>query len=359
MPGLHGSLGNLYFKRACKRKRLSSYDGSGGNEDWFWVSAGEEREFALIETAGCVRHIWITTGCSEKDYLRKCSLQIFWDHENEPSVHVPLGDFFGMGHGLTKNFVSAPLQMSPKNGNGFNCWFPMPFARTASFRIKNECASEKLMFYFYIDYEEYPVPEKDILYFHAYWNRENPTDGISDRGIDNDSYNFTMGKNTDGKGNYVILDAEGSGHYAGCNLNIHNLRDTNRFDWMGEGDDMIFIDGETLPPTLHGTGTEDYFNTAWGPGEGDEYCAPYHGIILGGGHNYSGKHTYYRYHVEDPIVFEQSIKVTIEHGHNNHRNDDYSSTAYWYQTEPHKAFVLQSVEKRIPRADGDLAFRDD
>ena len=359
MNSLSGSLGNLYFKRNCKRKRLSSYDRSGGNEDWIWVSAGEEKEFASIEVVGCIRHIWVTTNCEEKHYLRKCTLMIYWDDEESPSVNVPLGDFFGMGHGITKNFVSSPFQMSPKNGIGFNCWFPMPFSRKARFYIKNECTSEKLMFYFYIDYEEYIKLEKDFLRFHASWNRENPTDGISEKGLDNDYYNFIGGENTNGTGNYIIMEAEGAGHYVGCNFNIHNLRDTNRFDWMGEGDDMIFIDDEQWPPTLHGTGTEDYFNTAWAPGEGDEYCAPYHGVILAGGNNFKGKHTYYRYHIEDPIYFEKSIKVTIEHGHNNHRKDDYSSTAYWYQTEPHKAFELQNVEKRIPREDGDIIYRED
>ena len=128
---------------------------------------------------------------------------------------------------------------------------------------------------------------------------------------------------------------------------------------MGEGDDMIFIDGETWPPTLLGTGTEDYFNTAWGPGECDEYCAPYHGIILGGNRNHAGKHTYYRYHIEDPICFEKSIKVTIEYGHNNHRKDDYSSTAYWYQTELHKSFGIQPVKRRIPREEDDIIHKED
>ena len=157
------------------------------------------------------------------------------------------------------------------------------------------------------------------------------------------------GKNTTGEGNYVILEAEGRGHYCGCNLNIHNLSDSALWNWPGEGDDMIFIDDEKTP-SLHGTGTEDYVNMAWCPQQ--EYSAPYHGIILGGKDNWMGKITYYRYHIQDPVMFEKSIRVTIEHGHNNNRSDDWSSTAYWYQTEPHKPMPpLPPKEDRLPLAD--------
>jgi hypothetical protein len=146
----------------------------------------------------------------------------------------------------------------------------------------------------------------------------------------------------------VILEAEGKGHYVGCNMNVHNLRQTQRFNWYGEGDDMIFIDGEKLP-SLIGTGTEDYYGMSWCPTQ--EYCAPYYGLPLpGSDKNWNGKVTWYRYHILDPIYFEKSIKVTIEHGHANKRSDDYSSTAYWYQTEPHKKFkVLPPVQERLPR----------
>jgi hypothetical protein len=111
---------------------------------------------------------------------------------------------------------------------------------------------------------------------------------------------------------------------------------------------MIFIDGERWPPSLHGTGTEDYFNTAWCPQQ--QYSAPYHGITLGGEDNWSGHVSLYRFHVEDPVTFERSIRVTIEHGHANKRSDDYSSVAYWYQAEPHCPFSILPVEQRAARA---------
>ena len=118
---------------------------------------------------------------------------------------------------------------------------------------------------------------------------------------------------------------------------------------------MIFIDGMKWPPQLHGTGTEDYVNMAWCPQQ--EYSAPYHGLILGGDANWKGKITYYRYHIQDPISFKKSIKVTIEHGHNNNRSDDWSTTAYWYQTVQHKPFpTILPVEERMPVDENHWSF---
>jgi hypothetical protein len=139
----------------------------------------------------------------------------------------------------------------------------------------------------------------------------------------------------------------------GCNLNI-DCYSRQKIDWYGEGDDMIFIDGDVWPPTLHGTGTEDYFNTAFSPRQ--EYNAPYHGLTVYSGTEdwpHKGKNSAYRFHIEDPVMFEKSIRVTMEHGHANNLWNDYSSTAYWYQTEPHAPFPpMLPVDERLPRPDG-------
>ena len=150
--------------------------------------------------------------------------------------------------------------------------------------------------------------------------------------------------------NYLILEAEGAGAYAGCHLDIDCFQ-RDQFDWYGEGDEMIVIDGEAWPPRLHGTGTEDYFNTAYCPDE--EFCAPFHGITVNSGTadwRWKGKNSLYRFHIPDPVYFNQSIRVSIEHGHANSQSFDYSSTAYWYQTEPHLPFpALLPVQERLPR----------
>jgi D-arabinan exo alpha-(1,3)/(1,5)-arabinofuranosidase (non-reducing end) len=347
------SLRDLPRLRSGRRKRASSWDRSGGNDDRLIIEPGQTALLSEISGAGCVNHVWITAAIdgldalnTEPDFLRKVLLKMYWDGENQPSVLVPLGDFFGVGHGRTANFVSSPIQMSPENGKSFNCFFHMPFADGARIEVISELQRERVLFYYYIDYEEFDELERSLGRFHAQWRRENPTDGVEQGKQSNEEFLFG-GENIGGEGNYVILEAEGKGHYVGCLLNVHNLRETDEWNWYGEGDDMIFIDGEEWPPSLHGTGMEDYFNTAWSPRQ--EYYSPYHGITLGGRENWSGQISFYRFHIEDPVPFEKSIRVTIEHGHANKRSDDYSSVAYWYQTEPHRPFSILPVEQRISR----------
>jgi len=353
---MHGSsLRDLPKLRNCKRRRVSSWDRTGGNSDGLPIKKGTTLRIADIKGTGCITHIWMTIACDDEYHLRKILLRMYWDGEKNPSVETPIGDFFGIGHSVYKNFVSLPLAMSPQDGKALNCFFPMPYSNGARIEVANECDSDIRELYFYIDYEEIYELEEDLGRFHAHWRRENPTDGIPyklEGPLSNYDHTFG-GKNLTGEGNYVILEAEGKGHYVGCNLNIHNLRkityNSVEGNWYGMGDDMIFIDGDPKP-TLNGTGMEDYFNTAWCPRQ--EYCAPYHGLTMPGGYNWSGKISYYRFHIEDPITFDKSIRVTIEHGHANRRSDDYSSVAYWYQTEPHKKFqTILPVEKRLPNKD--------
>lgn len=349
------SLRDLPRLRSAHRSRESSWDTSGGNDDRITVQPGNTVTLASLEGPGAITHIWCTVALPhregpavvEPDYLRRLVLRITWDNSDHPSVLVPLGDFFGIGHAKTANFISAPLQMSPEDGKGFNCWFAMPYAQHAKVELISELEQEPVFFYYYIDYESYQACEPDLGYFHAQWRRENPTDGIT-RDDETTAQHLLEGSNLSGEGNYVILDAEGRGHYVGCVLNVHNLSDSVEWDWYGEGDDMIFIDDDSFPPRLHGTGTEDYFNTAWCPTQ--SYHAPYHGITLPGQDNWKGQISLYRFHIEDPVTFSKSIKVTIEHGHANKRSDDVSSVAYWYQTLPHRPFDLLPVAQRLPRA---------
>ncbi len=341
--------------RDCRSKRVSSYDRTGANRDCITIPAKESVTIADIKGAGCIRHIWMTTSCKDEEYLRKIVLRMFWDGEKNPSVETPLGDFFGVGHALANYFVSLPLNMIRPKGRGtqagMNCFFPMPFSNGAKIEVENQCDVPLDALFYYIDYEEYKRLEGDYGRFHCQWRRENPTKAVKWPKKKGELLsNSTNEKNITGDDNYVMLDAKGRGHYVGCVLHVDNIGAfTQNYNWFGEGDDMIFIDGEKWPPSLHGTGTEDYFCSAWGYGCG-EYSAPYHGISLAGDPiESSGKWSQYRFHIEDPVHFKKSIRVTIEHGHANNQSNDYSSTAYWYQTEPHKKFPeLLPVEKRLP-----------
>lgn len=343
MSGLH----DLAALRTYLSRRSSSYDTTGANNDSWQLAPGERRAILQTDKPGCIRHIWCTLGSEEDFYPRRIVLRAFWDGEESPSIEVPIGDFFGIGHGIHKNFISAPLQMSPSGGRAMNCWFPMPFG-TARIEVTNEC-EQPIDLFFYVDYEEHPeVPEPTR--FHAQWRRENPTQGWLTERLGPGKMDSWKTPNLSDKDNYLILEAKGSGHYVGCNLNIDCFQRQGN-DWYGEGDDMIVIDGEPWPPRMHGTGTEDYFCMAYCPRT--EYSAPYHGLTLYSGTPdwpFRGKNSMYRYHILDPIRFEKSIRVSIEHGHANKLSNDYSSTAYWYQVEPHALFApLLAVTERLPR----------
>ncbi len=343
------SLPNLAkIRKDVKRKRISSYDKTGANADSALIDFNEKYEICNIKGAGIIKHIWMTLASQDPNYLRKIVIRMWWDGEEHPSVECPIGDFFGVGHGKSVNFWSLPLSMGPADGKGFNCFFPMPFAKNARIEVENESEASKLVCYFYVDYEEHPEIDDSFGRFHVTWRRENPCKGQDYEYLKNKKYKASKfsKKNPTHEDDYLILEAEGEGHYVGCHLDIHNLFETDRFNWPGEGDDYIEIDdGEII---LYGTGTEDYFCTSWCPAE--YYCSPYFGIPLPGGKNWSGKISYYRYHIEDPIYFHKNIKVKIEHGHANQRSDDFSSTAYWYQSEPHKTFEqLLPVDERLPR----------
>ncbi len=352
-------LSGLMYPREGTRKRQSSWDRSGRNIDAVKVRQGETRTFAHIKGKGVIRHIWFTLMCKDRLYPRKAVLRFYWDGEKNPSVIAPLGDFFGVGHGRVNNFSSLPLNMvtagwaKENNYAAMNCFFAMPFAREARLELTNECRRPIVRFYYHVDYELLP-PKALVspLRFHAQWRREFPTEGMKK---DYTFKNVEATPNLDGKGNYVILEARGRGNYVGCNLSIDHFDPIPKFSWFGEGDDMIFIDGERWPPSLHGTGTEDYFGAAWGYPMGEHSC-PYHGVSLAECFDmkemrtrYSGKWTMYRFHVEDPVMFKKSIRVTIEHGHANCHSDDYSSCVYWYQKEPHhKMPEILPVRQRLP-----------
>lgn len=351
---LFRGLGDLMYLREAKTKRISSWDRTGRNRDFFPLARGQTATIAEIQGAGVIRHIWITIDSRDELYPRKILLRMYWDGEAEPSVEVPVGDFFGVGHAVIVPYMAWALnivgnrELRPNRG-AMNSFFPMPFEKGARLEVVNECDGDARAFYYYIDYEELPALPEGVARFHAQWRRENPCPGLDTSGMTREEVADIV--NLSGRRNYPILEAEGRGHYVGCNLSVHNLEPEGATHWFGEGDDMIFVDGEVWPPSLHGTGTEDYFGAAWGFPSG-AYSGPFHGISLAGDTaNWGGKWTVYRHHILDPIHFSRSIRVTIEHGgHDNERADDYSSTAYWYQTEPHKAFPkMPPVLERLPR----------
>ena len=314
-------LENLAKKQSYISKRISSFDRSGGNRDAVLIKPGETAVLAEIKGPAAIHHIWVTIN-AESFYGRKIILRMYWDEEKYPSVETPIGDFFGMGHGLNRNLSSFPLACSSE-GRARNSYWYMPFKRSSRITVTNEGSRDVGSFYCYIDYRELPDFPDNTPYFHASYRQETPC--------------------LEGK-NYLILEASGNGHYVGCNLSILQ----RSMGWWGEGDDMIYVDGEDFP-SLHGTGSEDYFSDAWGMREDENL---FYGCPLQESDFKTGsKATVYRFHIPDPIPFQKSIRVTIEHGHDNDRSDYFSSVAYWYQTEPHAPLdPLPNVSDRLPYA---------
>jgi hypothetical protein len=338
-----GLLASLTRSKKARSLRASSWDTSGRNADAWRIEAGETKVLAEIKGPGCINHIWMTQGAGYRDVL----IRMFWDDEKNPSVLCPLGDFFGLGHEIVNSYQSLLFSASTRGNNqrnsgcALNCYAQMPFRKSARIELVNE-GDKPHGQYFYIDYELYDEPlDDDVIYFHAQFRRENPCNGWGHEvRVNVPEANIVNKERLAWTNNYLILEAEGSGHYIGCNLSVSNFQGS----WWGEGDDMIWVDGYKWPPDLHGTGSEDYLNQAWGM---QDNAFMRNGSSIHES-NTKGYQSSYVHHLENPVRFQKEVRVTIEHGHGNHLSNETSSVAYWYQTEPHKPFGIVPVQQRKP-----------
>jgi D-arabinan exo alpha-(1,3)/(1,5)-arabinofuranosidase (non-reducing end) len=338
-----GWIANLPKARDYVQKRASSYDRSGGNVDLRRLAAGETLTLLDDSGPGIITHIWITLTNDDPSHLKALVLRMYWDGESSPSVEAPLGDFFGLGFGEYFLYHSIALAVGPDRA--LNCFFPMPFNKSARITLTNESDRPVHAVFFNIDYQAYSHPlAADMLYFHAQYRQATPARGLNNQWKDNDDPLADAQKNLDGKDNYVWMEARGRGHYVGVNMSILQNQD----DWWGEGDDMFFVDGAATP-TINGTGSEDYFLGAFGFGN-TAFSYDLFGAPVKGGQVAGSRSSVYRFHLDSPIPFTQSFRATIEHGNANVRSDNYFSVAYWYQTEPHLPFPpLPSLHERLPR----------
>jgi hypothetical protein len=325
------------------QKRASSYDRTGGNVDARSIGAGET--LVLLDDAGpgLISHIWVTIASDDPHHLKALVLRMYWDDEATPSVETPIGDFFGLG--LGDYFLYESLPLSVGSDKALNSFFPMPFQKHARITVSNEGKQRVDSFYFNIDYRAYsnPLPA-DTLYFHAQYRQAAPAKGWTSQWQNNSDPQIEAKKNLDGDGNYLWIEAKGRGHFVGVTMSILQNQD----GWWGEGDDMFFIDGENLP-SINGTGSEDYFLGAWDFGS-HAFSYGLYGAPVKGEEYAGSRSSVYRFHLDSPITFTRSLRATIEHGHANHRSDNYFSVAYWYQTEPHEPFpALPPLAQRIPR----------
>lgn len=342
---------HLFTLTSARTKRASSWDTTGGNRDFIQIGAGETATLLDVQGPGCITHFYWTMINADPFDFRDAVLRMYWDGEKDPSVEVPLGDFFGAAHGRVQDFTSLLLavNLGQAGSHGFNAYFPMPFASGARITLEHQGPSRLGglfgAYWYHIEYEELDQPPGDeVGRFHAQWRRENLT-----RSVDPKQTNVQLwgGQNLTGDENYLILEAKGRGQLVGIHLQVDNVAG----GWYGEGDDMIFVDGERWPPSLHGTGSEEVFGGGACPDR--VYAGPYTGYHLvenEAGNTWAGRNAMYRWYIHDPVRFSQSLRMTIEHGHANNFENDYASVAYWYQSESHERFPeLPGRAERLPR----------
>jgi hypothetical protein len=286
------------------------------------IKAGDTFEMASVDGPGAIQQIWMTT----TGRWRHCILRFYWDGQDQPSVECPMGDFFACGWEQFAQISSLPVAVNP--GKAFNCFWEMPFRKHARMTVTN-LSDEDIVLFYQINYTLTTIPE-DRAYFHAQFRRVNPL-----------PYKQV---------HTIVDDIKGHGHYVGTYL----AWGVNNSGWWGEGEIKFYMDGDDYP-TICGTGTEDYFGGAWNfenkaTGQYQEYTTPYLGLpqILRPDGVYQSQTRFgmYRWHIQDPIRFEQDLKVTIQAlGWREGQRylplqDDIASVAFWYQTLPTAPFPI-------------------
>jgi hypothetical protein len=285
----------------------------GSNDDSKRIMPGETLIMADLRGPGVVNHIWITVADNEYAWPRLVRLRVYYDGKKTPSVDVPLGDFFGVGHGYERDLDSLPVRVS-SFGRARNSYWPMPFRQSCKITVTDEGNRPVTAFYYHVDWQKHASVPDDAAYFHGYYRQERPA---------------VSGKN------YEFLNVRGTGHYVGTVLNVIQAQ----VGWFGEGDDLFYVDG-AKKPQIYGTGTEDYVNEAWGLRVS---YGPWSGTPVAEGERVGARLTGYRWHVPDPVPFTKSIWAGIEHtgwtynedgslrSGSEERPDYFSSTAFWYQ----------------------------
>ncbi len=274
------------FENVTGQKGKSAMSNQGMKGSPFQrIDAGETKTLLDVEGCGTIHRIWMTLSDRSPRMLRSMRIDMFWDNAETPAVSAPLGDFFCAALGILVPFENE-LFSSPE-GRSFNCFIPMPFYNRANIQITNESDQALDHFFYDINFTLSSEPtEQEYYYFHAVWNRENPT---------------TLGVDYS-----VLPKIYGSGRFIGMSLGVV-LDPAYADSWWGEGEVKVYLDGDDRFPTLAGTGTEDYIGTGWGQGT---YCHRYQGCLV---HDKDAGHvSFYRFHLPDPVYFQQDCSVSIQ-----------------------------------------------
>ena len=334
-----GSMPDITQQQTYTLLRATSRESTGANADFRKLTPGTTLTILDADGPGMISHMWFTIASPEPYHLKRIILRIYWDGETSPSVETPIGDFFGLGLGVYHTWQSAMLSVG--NSNAMNSFFPMPYAHHARITITNRGKESVDSLYYNIDYrkDSHPLPPH-TLYFHAQYRQAQPNHGWTTNWYANGdpivNYKRTSTAKTTTSGSkpkdtdstsaspcpYFKIRTAGGAKATTCSTSTepswhrrHRLRG--------------------LFPRRMGL---------WRPFSFQLYGAPIVGEEVAG-----ERSSVYRFHLDSPIPFTQSMKASIEHGHANPRSDNFYSVAYWYQDEPHLPFPpLPSPDDLIP-----------
>jgi hypothetical protein len=245
------------------------------------LEPGETLELARIHGPGVVRRMWLTLSDLSPATLRGIRLEMRWDGAERPSVSVPVGDFLGAALGRPVAFESA-VTSSPE-GRSLCISVPMPFRSGAVISLINEAGPRVERVFYEVDATLGDALPDDILYLHAGWRRERST-ALGEP--------FT-----------VVPEILGAGRLLGFQLGVIEAPEYGSL-WWGEGEVRARIDSDS-GNTLSGTGLEDHVGSGWGLGA---FAHRAQGCPIAA----EGRWTPYRWHLDDPVWFAESIAVTVD-----------------------------------------------
>ncbi len=294
------------------------------------ININETITIAEIDGPGAIQQIWMTpTGNWQFSIIR-----FYWDDEKTPSIEAPVGAFFGMAWNEYAHLNSLAVTVNP--GSAFNCYWKMPFRKKCKITMENINDKEPMRLYYQVNYTLTEVGN-DEGYFHAQYRRSGAADGSV----------------------HTILDGvKGKGQYVGTYMAL-GVRNNG---WWGEGEVKFYMDGDKDYATIVGTGTEDYFCGSYNfenrtTRQYQEFSTAYAGLhqVIRPDGVYKSQERFgmYRWHIMDPIRFENDLKITIQDlgwrqgGRYLPQESDIITVAYWYQREPHTLFPVLPVKDKL------------
>ena len=298
---------SIALKKVAEVWNDSSFGPLPSADKEFSLPAGQSVDLWSGQGPATVKAFTIDSDVYDPEVLRNVLLKVYWDGNVEPSVAVPLGDFFGS---VWQRWRAQSMFFGSID-NIFFCRFPMPFKKSARFVLENKSAQAVAL-----KFGIQTGPNIEGGYFHASWRNSS----ANDTGVP-----------------HTVLQTTGRGRYAGCILSVISA---DRSFWALESDESMTIDGKK---TWQGTGLEDYFNAGWY--YQNVFARPLHGLP----NKAPFRTVQYRVHLTEPVLFDRTFKMVFERGPEQASHAAYESVAFYYLDKPQAAD--SRLENRVAPVD--------